>query len=292
MVSSMTGFGQAESEGQGPARYRVEVKSVNHRYLDVAVRMPRDIQALEERVRRTVQQYAGRGRVEVYINRQEASADTKVVFDSSLAAAYLSALGEMCSFCSLEERPGLDLLARLPDVLRLEKKEADLEQSWAELSPVLELALQRLARQRQTEGIRLAEDIAARLAAVAELAAAIKERAPAVVVDYRLRLEEKLRGFFDVTETDRARMLTEVAIFADRSSIDEELVRLGSHLKACGETLSGQGQVGRKLDFITQELFREVNTIGAKANDYHIASLVVDIKTELEKIREQVQNIE
>jgi uncharacterized protein (TIGR00255 family) len=293
MASSMTGFGQAESGGQSPARYRVETKSVNHRYLDVAVRMPRDIQLLEERVRRTVQNYAARGRVDVYINRQEGQDEmATVVFDRTLAAAYLEALDEMCRFCALSEKPGLEILARFPDVIRVEKKETDLEQAWAEISPILESALQELARQRQAEGERLAEDIGSRLNALEELTAAVKERSPEVVADYRRRLEEKLRSFLDVTDTDKARVLTEVAVFADRSSIDEELVRLGSHLAACRETLRARGQVGRKLDFIAQELFREVNTIGSKANDYTIASLVVEMKAELEKIREQVQNIE
>jgi len=293
MISSMTGFGQAENEGLNLARYKVEVKSVNHRYLDISVKMPRDIQALEDRVRCTVQQYAGRGRVDVYINRLEAPGKTTaVIFDRSLATAYLAALDELRCYCSLEEKPGLELLACFPDVLRLEKREADLEETWREVSAVLEQALLELAAQRQAEGERLAADIKLRLDLVQKWAEEVKARAPEVVADYRRRLEEKLRSFLDVTDTDKARLLTEVAIFADRSSIDEELVRVSCHLAACRDALSAQGQVGRKLDFIAQELFRETNTIGSKANDYTAARLVVEIKTELEKIREQIQNIE
>ncbi|MBS4022490.1 MAG: YicC family protein [Dethiobacter sp.] len=293
MVSSMTGFGQADNDTDKIARIKVEIRSVNHRYLDISVRMSRGIQALEDKVRRSVQRSLGRGRVEIFITRHESEGDNvSVLLDRSLTVAYIKALEELKELCSLDENPDMGLLCRLPDVLRVEKQETSLEEIWEQLEPVLEKALSGLIEQRKTEGENLAADIMERLKAIKELVAQVDSRSPIVVEEYRRRLEERLQAYLKDIETDQARILTEAAIFADRSSINEELVRLRSHLAAYQQALSEQGPIGRKLDFLTQELFREVNTIGSKANDYDITRLVVDMKTELEKIREQVQNIE
>ncbi len=293
MTISMTGFGQAQSDPAQQARYKVELRSVNHRYLDLSIRMPRGIQSLEEKVRRDVQQSIGRGRVEVYITRQESEEDNVTVkVDRTLTRAYIAALDELKELCSLHDAPDLGLLCRLPDVLRVEKMETDLDAAWQQLEPVINQALADLVKQRKTEGANLVVDIKNRLAAIAELAAKVEERAPKVVEEYQQKMQERLQAYLKEVDVDQSRILTEAAVFADRSGINEELVRLQSHLGAYRQALSENGTIGRKLDFLTQELFREVNTIGSKANDYDITRLVVDIKTELEKIREQVQNIE
>lgn len=293
MIQSMTGYGSAENGSGELMRLKVEVRSVNHRYLDVSIRMPREIQALEDKVRRQVQQAVSRGRVDVYITWKNAADDSvSVILDQGVAQAYKQALAEMCELCSLEEIPGLDILSRLPDVFRVERAQVDLDEIWTRLDVVMGLALDRLVAQRKEEGERLAADFRMRLDTLEELAGGVQKRAPLVVEEYRKKLEDRLREYLQQMEIDPARILTETAIFADRSSVAEELVRLASHITAFRKTLKEKGAVGRKLDFLTQELFREINTIGSKANDYEVTSLVVDMKTELEKIREQVQNIE
>jgi uncharacterized protein (TIGR00255 family) len=289
----MTGYGQAESNPDESVRFKVELRSVNHRYLDVSIRMPREIQSFEDRVRKSVQQTVGRGRVDVFISwRVDAGETVNVTLDRGLAQAYHQALTEMCQVCALEEAPGLELLSRFPDVLRVEKEQADNDRLWAMLSPVLVSALQDLKIQRSEEGARLAVDFEKRLVNIQESAKQVEERAPLIVSEYKKKMEDRLADFLSQAEIDPARILAEAAIFADRSNVTEELVRLESHLSAFRLALQEDGPVGRKLDFLTQELSRETNTIGSKANDYDVAKLVVDMKTELEKIREQVQNIE
>lgn len=288
MVKSMTGFGQADS-----GVYKVEARSVNHRFLDVVVRMPRDIQVLEERVRKSVQTVLHRGRVEVFVNRREEENPAGCVkLDRELAKAYAAALDELSQLCVPGQKPDLALLARLPDVLRVEKAETDLEQSWDILQGLVETALEKLDDQRAQEGRRLQADILERLARVEALVSAVEKRAPDLQAEYRGKLLERMQNLLAGAEIDQTRILTEAALFADRSSIAEELVRLSSHIVACRQAMETESPVGRKLDFLVQELFRETNTIGSKANDYETSRLVVEIKTELEKIREQVQNIE
>ncbi|NLM46979.1 MAG: YicC family protein [Firmicutes bacterium] len=293
MIKSMTGYGQAESTAGEKNYFKVELRSVNHRYLDINIRMPREIQALEEKVRRRLQQFLSRGRVEVNIawNPEEAEA-VNVVLDRKLLFAYRKALAEMQDICGVHDAPVLEILARIPDMLRVEKAETELDKVWSELLPVLDAAAAKLQKQRLEEGARLEADLLPRLQLVADFSRQVEERAPLIVAEYRSRLAERLQEFLSQAEIDSSRLLMEAAIFADRCNVTEELVRLGSHLEAFKAALQETGPVGRKLDFLTQELFREVNTIGAKANDYEVARLVVEMKSELEKIREQVQNIE
>lgn len=293
MIRSMTGYGQAESDPSEPILFKVETRSVNHKYLDVSIRMPREIQSLEDKVRRSVQKSVGRGRVDVFINwRNEGDDAAHVTLDRELAKAYQLALTEMSEVCALSEFPGLDLISRFPDVLRVEKEQADTDEIWPRLEDTLRRALENLLTQRAEEGARLREDFEKRLSLLEDTARDVEKRAPVVVDEYRKRMEERLAELLAQAEFDPARVLTEVAIFADRSNVTEELVRLASHLSAFRSALTQSGPIGRKLDFLSQELFREINTIGSKANDYEIAKLVVEMKTELEKIREQVQNIE
>ncbi|NLN06427.1 MAG: YicC family protein [Firmicutes bacterium] len=293
MIKSMTGYGQAESVPGEKNYFKVELRSVNHRYLDINIRMPREIQALEEKVRRRLQQVLSRGRVEVNItwNAEDAEA-VNVVLDRKLLFAYRKALAEMQDICGVKDAPVLEILTRFPDLLRVEKAETELDKIWSDLLPVLDAASAKLQQQRLEEGARLEADLLPRLQLVADFSRQVEERAPLIVAEYRKKLAERLHEFLAQAEIDSSRLLMEAAIFADRCNVTEELVRLGSHLTAFKATLQEKGPVGRKLDFLTQELFREVNTIGSKANDYEVARLVVEMKSELEKIREQVQNIE
>lgn len=293
MVFSMTGYGRADNNGDEQFQFTVEIRSVNHRYLDVSVRMPRELYQLEEKVRQRIQQALGRGRIEVAISfRQEDDSGISIILDRNLLVAYYDALQEIATVCSLDEKPNLKLLAAFPDVLRVEKNKLDIESIWEKLQAVIDKAIAELLVQRRDEGERLAEDIKVRLQTIEEKAGLIKKRAPFIVEDYRNKISERIKEYLGDFEADPARLLTEIAIFTDKSNVTEELVRLSSHLAGFREALQEEGPVGRKLDFLTQELFREVNTIGSKANDYEAAKLVVEIKAELEKIREQVQNIE
>lgn len=293
MIRSMTGYGQAENGPEKLVRLKVEARSVNHRYLDSAIRMPREIQALEDKVRKAIQAVIQRGRVDIFITWRESTADNvNVMLDRELALAYHNALIEVSKICALDQTPDLHLISRFPDVLRVEKQQLDLDEAWVELEQPLKQALDCMVQQRAEEGERLTVDFCQRLESVESFADQVAERAPVVAVEYRKKLEERLRSYLESVELDPARLLTEAAIFADRSSITEELTRLKSHLTAFRQALEETSPVGRKLDFLSQELFREINTIGSKANDYEITRLVVEMKSELEKIREQVQNIE
>jgi uncharacterized protein (TIGR00255 family) len=289
----MTGFGQADSVAGEDYYYKVEIRSVNHRFLDIAVRLPRDLQALEERVRCAVQQAAGRGRVEVSVFGSQVNAGKKrVILNRSLAESYYRALYELSEVCGEGDLPGAELLSGFPEVLSLENEAPDLETAWSVLAPVINRALAQLVEQRRAEGERLASDIRQRLLLVESYLAELAGRAPAVADEYRKKLTERLKEYLGGCGLDEARLFAEAALFADRSNITEELVRLRSHLAYFRQTMALDETVGRKLDFLAQELFREINTIGSKAGDFELARLVVEIKAELEKVREQVQNIE
>lgn len=293
MIHSMTGYGQAESNPDESIRFKVEIRAVNHRYLNVAIRLPRELQSLEDRIRKSVQQAVGRGRVDVHISwRMDSSDAVQVSLDRDLAQAYCQALQQLGQFCAVKELPSLEVLSRFPDVLRVEKPQADYDKFWCLLESVLSKALDQLAIQRREEGEKLASDFNRRVETLASTVSLLEERAPQVVDEYRRKMEERLQELLGQVDFDPARVLTEAAIFADRNNVTEELVRLACHLTAFQAALLVKGPVGRKLDFLTQELLREVNTVGSKANDYLLAKLVVEMKTELEKIREQVQNIE
>lgn len=293
MINSMTGYGQAESDPSVTLRIRVELRSVNHRYLDIALRMPRDIQYLEDKLRRQIQKKVGRGRVDAFISlRDESDNAVTVSMDLKLAMAYARSLTEMSQITDVQGVPTLEMLAGFPDVFRVEKKSVDEDEIWACLDKVANSALENLLEQRREEGGRLEEDLVMRLNILETLAQRVTQRAPLVVQEYKDRIEERIREFLGQADPDPGRLLTEVAIFADRCNVTEELVRLGSHLAAFRAALRDKVPVGRKLDFMAQEMFREINTIGSKSGNYEIAGLVVEMKTELEKIREQVQNIE
>ena len=292
MANSMTGFGRASVLKDG-REMTVELKSVNHRYLDLGFRMPRHISFLEDEIRRVLTEKLTRGQVDVFITYRNTRNDAKaVVVDAALLDAYINAANECAAKYGLRNDLSVVAALRLPDVADVVEAEEDRDAVVALLNDALDAACEELIGMRKVEGERLCADLLARLDSVLAIRAAIAERAPFVVEDYRARLNERIAAILAGTEVDTARLATEVALFADKANIDEELVRLLSHVAGARELLENGSAVGRKMDFIVQEMNREFNTIGSKANDKAITALVIEGKAEIEKIREQVQNLE
>ncbi len=291
-MNSMTGYGRCVLQEDG-REMTLEVKSVNHRYLDLAFRMPRSFAYLEDTMRALIGERVSRGHVEVYITYRNLRQDARqVAVDEGLLTAYQAAMDRLSDVSGLENDASLSLLARLPDVLQVEERQEDQEALTRLTTHALRVAVAELAGMRQREGQRLAGDIRSHLSIVTDLAGRIQLRAPYVVSDYRRRLQQRVTELTQGLELDEARLTQEVALFCDRVAIDEELARLRSHVEALEQCLNGAAAQGRRMDFIVQEMNREVNTIGSKASDAALVSLVVDAKSEIEKIREQVQNIE
>ena len=292
MVKSMTGYGRAE-QVLHDRKITVELRSVNNRYLDCSVRMPRVYLFAEDAIKTKVQQSISRGKVDVFVTLDESCAQQmNISVNRSVADGYFAALKELAQTYGLQEDISASLLSRFPDVLLVEKAEEDTEAVAADICTVLDQALADFDQMRTREGQRLAEDILSRAAAIEGLVRSVEQRSPQTVSEYCTRLEERMREVLENTQLDPARILTEAAIFADKVAVDEETVRLHSHIAQLREMLDKGGATGRKLDFLIQEFNREANTIGSKCSDIQIARQVVDIKAEIEKIREQVQNIE
>lgn len=290
-MKSMTGYGRCHIEEDG-REMTVEVKSVNHRFLDISYRLSRTLSFLDDVVRKGVSARLARGHVDVFVSYANHRQDAKEVrVDTALAVAYKDALSQLAAAVGLEASVPLSDYARLPDVLTVQEKEED-QQAVRELfERALSGALDHLIDMREQEGARMREDILEKIANIESIRNRVAERAPLVVAEYRDKLHQRIAQLTE-GEIDEARLITEVAIFADRAAIDEELVRLLSHIAAIRETSDLSEPVGRKLDFLVQELNREVNTIGSKASDTMIAQAVVSAKGEIEKLREQVQNVE
>lgn len=292
MARSMTGFGRGESAGD-PGRIVMEIKAVNHRFSEVVFRMPRQFNALEDAARKLVQGRVSRGRMDLFISWEAAAKARGVKVDKELAIAYHSALKELAGEIGSKSELSLDTLARLPDVITVAEDQATADELWPLFESALLQALDGLMEMREREGAGLVADLEARLGALAAFGDTVADRAPMVVDEYRSRLARRLEELLPQgSGVDPQRLAQEVAIFADRADISEELQRLRSHLEQFRQTLTETDSIGRKLDFLVQEIGREINTIGSKANDATITSRVVEAKGELEKIREQVQNIE
>lgn len=292
MVRSMTGYGRAKQERNGRS-ITVEVRSVNNRYLDCTVKMPRAYIFAEDAMKALVQKSISRGKVDVFVTMDAVEADQTVVqVNESLARSYYEALTRLQKMFVLSNDLSPVALAKFPDVLTVTKAEEDLEMISADICAVLEEALAAHRQMRSVEGEKLYQDIAGRADTIETVVGKVEERSPQTVAEYRDRLETKMREVLQSTTIDESRILTEAAIFADKIAVDEETVRLRSHLAQLRTMLSGDEPVGRKLDFLIQEVNRECNTIGSKCNDLTIARDVVNMKAEVEKIREQVQNIE
>ena len=273
--------------------FTVELRSVNNRYLDCSVRLPRVLSFAEDAVKQAVKRSVSRGKVDVYISlHSESAEDTKISLNKTVVEGYLEAMRQMVSEYGVADDISVSTVSRLPEVFTVEKPEVDEEQLLADLMSVVDKALAAYDAMRTTEGQALDRDLRTRGQTILDFVGLVEQGNAQTVIDYRARLEAKLREVLENTAIDESRILTEAAIFADKVAVDEETVRLRSHLKQMNAMLDAGGAMGRKLDFLLQEMNREANTIGSKCTDVRLARIVVDIKAELEKIREQTQNIE
>ena len=299
MLKSMTGFGRGQYEDENFS-VTVEMKTVNHRYNEVAIRLPRFLNPLEDKIRKTILKTVNRGRIDVFINADYTSSENCTLkVDKNLAAAYHKALQEVGAAIGLEElninsAQEVMYLSRCQDVINVKEGFFDVETVWPKVEQAVKEALDNLVTMRETEGGNIHGDFIYRADLIAEKLTKIEERSPMVVEEYQAKLTDRLNNLLadhNIT-VEPERLLQEVAIFADRASITEEIVRLKSHIKQFKNIINSDQPVGRKLDFLIQEFNREANTIASKANDYTLAQIVVEIKAEIEKIREQIQNIE
>jgi uncharacterized protein (TIGR00255 family) len=291
-VASMTGFGKGEAASES-LRFDVEIRSVNHRFCDVGVKIPRLFSALEDRVRRRVRDCVSRGKVDVFVTYAECAGKSKrISIDLPLAESYYQAFTQLKQHLNLPGELSVSLFMHYPDILRVETGTPDEDQAWEVLREALDMALEALLDMRGREGEKLAADLMGKFSAIREATARLEARAPSVVSEYRARLAARVKELLGQNALDENRLAAEVAIFAERCSVDEEIARLKSHLEQAEKSCASNQPAGRKLDFIIQEINREVNTIGSKSNDLDMNTQVVEIKSELEKIREQVQNLE
>ncbi len=292
LIKSMTGYGRAVETVNG-REITVELRSVNNRYLDCNVKLPRSVSFAEDAVKQAVKASVSRGKVDVFITiKSEAGEDTTVSLNKAVLAGYLNAMRQMVTEFGVQDDISVSAVSRLPEVFSVEKPEVDEEQLQADLMSVVTKALEGYDAMRCTEGAALDADLRSRGNTILDLVSQVEQGNGQTVADYRARLEAKIREVLENTNIDESRILTEAAIFADKVAVDEETVRLRSHLAQMNTMLTNGGAVGRKLDFLLQEMNRETNTIGSKCTDVKLARVVVDIKAELEKIREQTQNIE
>lgn len=294
MVKSMTGFGRASSAEGSEKNFSIEIKSVNHRYLDVNIRMPKTFISLEEKMRRLISEKLSRGKVDVFINFKDYSkAQGMAKVNLEFARSYAKCLDYLKEeFKDLEDDIKLSMIAKHPDVIVIEEKEEDLEKLWNDIKIVLEKSIDSIVDMRLNEGEKLAQDILDKSSKIESLVNFIESKSSIIVENYRVKLKDRIKELLGDIEIDEARLATEVIIFADKATIDEEIIRLKSHISQLRESLSFKEAVGRKLDFLVQEMNREANTIASKSTDLEITNSVIDIKNIIEKIREQVQNIE
>ena len=288
----MTGYGRAVETVNG-REFTVEVRSVNNRYLDCTVKMPRMVSFAEDTVKQAVKAAISRGKVDVFITiKSEAEADTRITLNAAVLQGYLAAMHQMVELYGVKDDISVSAVSRLPEIFTVEKPEVDEDALKADLMQVVQKALEGYNAMRSAEGAALDADLRKRGNTILELVSQVESGNAQTVIDYRTRLQNKLKEVLANTAIDESRILTEAAIFADKVAVDEETVRLRSHLEQMNTMLTNGGAMGRKLDFLLQEMNREANTIGSKCTDVRLARIVVDIKAELEKIREQTQNIE
>ena len=292
MIKSMTGYGSAKGTVEG-LEITVELKSVNNRYLDTSVRLPRSFLFAEEAIKSAVQSHISRGKVDVFISVDSSAAgDMTVKVNEPLLRGYIEAIRHISEEYSLANDMTALSVSRFPDVLSVEKKDLDAEAISAGICAIAEEALRDFDAMRQREGAKLRDDVLSRLETIDRLVSAVETEAPKTVAEYRKRLEQKMQEVLGATGIDENRILAEAAIFADHIAVDEETVRLRSHMSQLTTMINGNSPTGRKIDFLIQEFNREANTIGSKCQSSDIAHVVVDLKSEIEKIREQIQNIE
>ena len=287
MIKSMTGFGRCET-AENNRKFTVEMKSVNHRYLDVNIKMPKKLNFFESAIRSELKNYISRGKVDLFITYEDFSENTSSVrYNKELAAEYLGYLKQMASDFDLDCDIRVSTLSKYPDVFVMEEQDIDEEELWKELQRALRGACEMFVQTRITEGEHLRDDLIAKLDGMLKLVDFITERSPQIIAEYRQRLEERVKELLGDTTVDEGRLLTEVTIFADKVCVDEELVRLRSHIETTKNTLTAGGSIGRKLDFLAQEMNREANTILSKSNDLEISNCAIELKTEIEKVRDR-----
>lgn len=291
MIKSMTGFGQCEYQWDA-RKFTVEMKSVNHRYLDVNIRMPKKLNCFENAIRTLLKEYANRGKVDIFITYEDLSeSQVSLKYNAAIAAEYVKYYKQMAEEFQLDNDLRVSGLARLPEVLTMEEQTVDEEELWKGLKAALEGAFTQFVETRTTEGENLKKDILEKLTVMEENVTKIQEYSPQIVMQYRTKLEDKVKELLADTQMEESRIAAEVILFADKICTDEEQVRLKSHISHMRDTLEEEG-IGRKLDFIAQEMNREANTILSKANDLTVSNYAISLKTDIEKIREQIQNIE
>ena len=292
MIKSMTGFGHGEFVNE-KYHFTVEIKSVNHRYLDMNIRLPKKLGLFENAVRTLLKEYLERGKVDVFITDEDLTeGSSSLRCNQNMAAQYLSYLREMAEKFQIENDVTVSKLARFPDVFVMEEEPLDEEELWSGLEQAVRNAAERFAESRAREGEHLKQDLLEKLAVMDSYVDVIEARSPVLLEEYRQRLSAKLQEVLKDTTLDESRIAAEVVIYADRICVDEETVRLRSHIKGTKDALNAGGSIGRKLDFIAQEMNREANTILSKTTDLELSNIGISLKTDIEKVREQIQNIE
>lgn len=292
MIRSMTGFGRGEIRTDS-VQCIVEIKTVNHRYADFTIKMPRDLMPLEERIRAVLKESIQRGKTDVFITYIDLSnADKKVAVDEGVVNSYFAAMRESSANLGYKFEPNVSMLFKIPDAFVQFKEETDAEAVWEHLNKALCIAISNLEAMRETEGEKLRKELMLLLGNCKSFYKVICDRSPLVPLEYKEKLNQRLSELLEKGIADEQRIAVEVALFADKCSIDEEIARFNSHIEQFCDAVSSEGSIGRRLDFIVQEMNREVNTMGSKANDIIITNSVISLKSELEKIREQIQNLE
>ncbi len=292
MIKSMTGFGRCEV-AENSRKFTVEMKAVNHRYLDVNIKMPKSLIFFESAIRSELKNYISRGKVDIFISYEDFSENTSTLhYNKEVAQEYLTYLRQMAADFGLDDDIRVSTLSKYPEVFTVEENGIDEEELWKELRKAVEGAAKMFVETRITEGENLKNDLIDKLDGMLKLVDFIDERSPQIIAEYRKKLEDKVKDLLGDTMVDESRLLTEITIFADKVCVDEEIVRLRSHIETTKKTLIDGGSIGRKLDFIAQEMNREANTILSKANDLEISNCAIELKTEIEKVREQIQNVE
>lgn len=292
MIKSMTGFGRSEIV-KGNRKISVEIKSVNHRYLEAGIKMPKKLNVFESRMRDLLKKYATRGKIDIFINYEDDSeSQVNLKFNQNIADEYMAIFNNMSEKYNLKNDMTVGGLARFPEVITMDEVQEDEEALWHFIEEAMKAALEQFVNTRILEGENLKKDLLGKLDHMEELVAFVEKRSPEIMKEYRSKLESKVKELLGDTTIDESRIATEVIIYADKICVDEETVRLRSHIEHARKCLNEDGGIGRKMDFIAQEMNREANTTLSKANDIEISNAAIDLKTEIEKVREQIQNIE
>ena len=293
MIRSMTGFGHGEVSNDKNQKVTVEMKSVNHRYCDISLKLPKKLAMFEANIRNIMKEYASRGKIDIYVSYEDLS-ETAVSlhYNQAMAEEYMQVFKKMQEDFNIETKITAEALAKYPEVVTIEEVQQDEEVWWELLEAALRQAAEKFVETRTIEGANLKRDLLGKLDQMAADVTFIEERSPQIIAEYRSKLEEKVKEFLEDSTIEENRIAAEVTLYADKIAVDEEIVRLQSHISSMTDVLESDESIGRKLDFMAQEMNREANTILSKSNDLIVSNAAIDLKTEIEKIREQIQNIE